>query len=89
MLACLRATPHHVDGAVERDCCAHLSTFRGFVAVTYEIMFAQLAWKSFAFLYAAGNLLAILLVAGLRDGAFFKRPSKEAVKELQIGMFAA
>ncbi|KAL5413517.1 hypothetical protein PMIN03_003728 [Paraphaeosphaeria minitans] len=46
-------------------------------------MLAQLVWKSFAFVYAAANLLGVLVLAGLRDGAFFKRPSKEAVKEVQ------
>jgi uncharacterized protein len=50
-------------------------------------MLAQLAWTGFAFVYAATNLLAVLVIAGLRDRAFFKRPSKAAVRELQIGMF--
>lgn len=61
-------------------CCQHDSA---------GIMFAQLAWKGFTFVYAAANLLAVLILAGLRDGAFFKRPSKEATREVQIGTLNA
>jgi hypothetical protein len=50
-------------------------------------MLAQLAWTGFTFVYATANLLAVLAIAGLRDGAFFKRPSKAAVQELHIGTF--
>lgn len=48
-------------------------------------MLGKLAWKLFSFAYASANLLAVLVIAGVRDGAFFKRPSKEAVRELETG----
>lgn len=64
------------------------STFLGFWSPP-ETMLAQLAFESFAFVYAATNLLAVLVLAGLRDGAFFKRPSKEAIKEMQDGTLSA
>ncbi|KAJ4360760.1 uncharacterized protein N0V89_001327 [Didymosphaeria variabile] len=49
-------------------------------------MLGQLLWKCFSFVYASANLLAVLILAAVRDGAFFKRPSKDAVRELQIGI---
>ncbi|KAJ4304732.1 hypothetical protein N0V90_000259 [Kalmusia sp. IMI 367209] len=48
-------------------------------------MLAQFAWRGFSFAYAFANLLVVIAIAAVRDGAFFKRPSKEEIRELHIG----
>lgn len=49
-------------------------------------MLGSILLRGFAFVYASASLLAVLVTATVRDGAFRKRSSKEEVKELQIGV---
>jgi hypothetical protein len=49
-------------------------------------MLGTILLRGFSFVYASASLLAVLVTATVRDGAFRKRSSKEEIKELQIGV---
>jgi len=49
-------------------------------------MLGQLAWRAFSFGYGILNLVVMVGIAALRDGALMKRSSESEKKELGIGM---
>jgi hypothetical protein len=49
-------------------------------------MLGQLAWKAFGFGYGLLNLVVMVGIAAIRDGALTKRASESEKMELNIGM---
>lgn len=48
-------------------------------------MLGHLAWKGFSYAYGCFNLVSMVTIAYVRDGALFKRQSNEEKEELQTG----
>jgi hypothetical protein len=48
-------------------------------------MLGQLIWQAFGFGYGVLNLVIMVALAALRDGALTKRPSETEKKELSAG----
>jgi hypothetical protein len=51
-------------------------------------MLGQLAWRAFGIGYGFFNLVVMVGIAAIRDGALMKRPSESEKKELGIGMLS-